>query len=85
MRSAMIKAAFCDDDIPALKEIRGFFDRYRRERNREIVHTAFRSPLDLLAEIERGTRFDVLFLDILMPGQIGIEAAAEIRGYDSNV
>ena len=81
----MIRAAFCDDDVSALNEMLGFLDRYRRERNREIVHTAFRSPLDLLAEIEQGARFDVLFLDILMPGQNGIEAAAEIRGYDRNV
>ena len=38
-----------------------------------------------MAEIERGTRFDVLFLDIHMPGENGIELAAEIRGYDRNV
>ena len=81
----MIRAAFCDDDVSALNEALGFLDRYRRERNREIVHTTFRSPVDLLAEIEQGARFDVLFLDILMPGQNGIETAAEIRGYDSNV
>ena len=38
-----------------------------------------------MAEIERGTRFDILFLDILMPGETGIDAAAEIRNYDDNV
>ena len=81
----MIRAAFCDDDVSTLNETLEFLDRYCRERNREIVHTAFRSPVDLLAEIERGAQFDVLFLDILMPGQNGIETAAEIRGRDSNV
>lgn len=81
----MLKAAFCDDDASALDEALGFLDRYRRERGREIAHTAFRSPVDLLAEIERGARFDLLFLDILMPGQDGIETAAEIRAHDSNV
>lgn len=81
----MIKAAFCDDDINALGEMQVFFDRYRRERNREIAYTAFHSSIELMAEIERGTRFDVLFLDILMPGENGIEAAEEIRRYDSNV
>lgn len=85
MRSAMIRAAFCDDDITVLREAQEFLDRYCRDKNLEIVHTAFRSSLDLLAEIERGARFDVLFLDVLMPGQNGIEAAAEIRGYDRNV
>lgn len=85
MGVAMIRAAFCDDDITVLSEAREFLDRYCREKNQGIVHTAFRSSMDLLAEIERGARFDVLFLDILMPGQNGLEAAAEIRGYDSNV
>lgn len=81
----MIKAAFCDDDIKALDEVQMFFERYRRERRQEIVYTAFRSPIELMAEIERGARFDVLFLDILMPGENGIETAAEIRAYDRNV
>ena len=85
MREAMIRAALCDDDVSALRETLGFLDRYRRERDQEIEHTVFRSPVDLLAEIEQGARFDVLFLDILMPGQNGIKTAAEIRGYDSNV
>lgn len=81
----MIKVAFCDDDINALGEMQVFFDRYRRERNRAIIYTAFHSPIEMIADIERGARFDVLFLDILMPGQNGIETAAEIRGYDRNV
>ena len=81
----MIRAAFCDDDVGALGRMQTFLDRYSRERRREIVYTAFHSPIELMAEIERGTRFDVLFLDILMPGENGIEAAAEIRVYDRNV
>ena len=81
----MIRAALCDDDILTLNAMQGFLDRYCRERNREIVHTTFCNPLELLSEIERGVRFDVLFLDILMPGQNGIETAAEIRRYDNNI
>ena len=81
----MIKVALCDDDISTLNGMREFLDRYCRERDREIVHTAFYSPLELLTEIERGVRFDILFLDILMPGQNGIDTAAEIRGYDGNI
>ena len=81
----MVKAAFCDDDIGALAEMQSFLDRYRREQSREIDYTAFHSPVELMAEIERGARFDVLFLDILMPGENGLEAAAEIRDHDRNV
>jgi YesN/AraC family two-component response regulator len=38
-----------------------------------------------MAEIEKGARYDILFLDVLMPGESGINAAAEIRNYDNNV
>lgn len=81
----MIKVAFCDDDISVLNELRVLLDRYRVDRNQEIEYTAFQSPLELLAEIEKGTRFDILFLDVLMPGETGIDAAAEIRRYDTNL
>ena len=81
----MIKLAFCDDDLSILSELRVLLDRYRVQRNQEIDYTAFQSPLELLAEIERGTRYDILFLDVLMPGETGIDAAAEIRNYDTNV
>ena len=81
----MIKIAFCDDDLSVLNELRTLLDEYRVERNLEIAYTAFNSPLELLTEIERGTRYDILFLDVLMPGETGIDAAAEIRNYDTNV
>lgn len=81
----MIRAAFCDDEINTLGETQVFFAQYRRERNREIVYTAFHSPIELMAEIERGTLFDVLFRNILTPGENGLETTAEIRAYDHNV
>ena len=81
----MIKIAFCDDELSVLNELRVLLDQYRVDRNHEIDYTAFQSPLDLLAEMERGTRYDILFLDVIMPGETGIDAAAEIRNYDSDV
>ena len=79
----MIKAAFCDDDLSVLNELHVLMDNYRVERNQEITYTAFHSPLELIAQIEKGMRFDILFLDVLMPGVNGIETAQEIREYDS--
>lgn len=81
----MIRLAFCDDDPAVLKELQDLLDGYCAERGCEMQYTAFHNPLDLLAEIERGISFDVLFLDVLMPGENGMEAAAEIRTYDRNV
>lgn len=78
----MIKVALCDDDLSALDEIRGLLDQYRVKRKQKIMCTAFHSFLELLAAIERGTRFEILFLDVLMPGGNGIRVAEEIRQYD---
>ena len=68
---------FCDDNLPVLHQLEQLFDQHRKQRNTELCHTSFHSPLELLAEIERGTRYDLIFLDVLMPGQTGIDAAAE--------
>ena len=81
----MIKVGFCDDDLSILNEINVLLDKYRVERNRDIRYAAFQSPLELLAEIEKGMRFDILFLDVIMPGENGIEVAREIRKFDTNV
>lgn len=81
----MLKIGFCDDDLNVLKELQVLVDRYRVEKNREIEYAAFQSSLDLLAELEKGVRFDILFLDVLMPGQNGMEAAREIRDIDTAV
>lgn len=81
----MIKLAFCDDERSELEHIGRLLDEYCAERNCAIDRISFQSPLELLAEIERGVRFDVLLLDMLMPGETGINVASEIRKYDTNV
>lgn len=80
----MIKIAFCDDDSSVLNDLHGLLALYRAEKNEELDDYTFHSPLDLINEIERGTQFDILFLDVLMPGQNGIDVATEIRNYDKN-
>ena len=81
----MIKIAFCDDDLSVLRELGALMDKYRVERNQDIVYASFNSPLELLTEVERGTRLDIIFLDVLMPAQNGISTAMEIRQYDTSV
>lgn len=80
----MIKIAFCDDDRTVLNSLHELLVLYRAKKNDNIDDYTFSNPLDLIAEIERGTKFDILFLDVLMPGENGIDVAAEIRNYDKN-
>lgn len=81
----MIKIAFCDDDMEVLHQMNELLDRYRVERNEDITYAAFQSPFELLTEIEKGIRPDILFLDVMMPGQNGMDVAKEIRQYDTNM
>lgn len=81
----MIKVAYCDDDLSVIDQINCLLNQYRAKCSQEIVYSGFHSSLELLAEIEKGVRFDVVFLDIIMPGEDGINLAKEIRQYDSVV
>ena len=47
----MIKIAFCDDDLSVLRELGALMDKYRVERNQDIVYASFNSPLELLTEV----------------------------------
>ena len=81
----MKKIAFCDDDISILQELQTLLDQYCADRDEEINCAMFHSPLELLHAVEHGTRLDILFLDVMMPAENGIDAASEIRKFDKNV
>lgn len=81
----MIKIAFCDDDVSVLDEIKALLEQYRVKRGQEIAYAVFQSSLELMTEIEKGVRFDALFLDILMPDENGISVAGEVRKYDTAI
>lgn len=81
----MRKIAFCDDEHSVLGELCKHMDKYQTERRELFEYRTFNSPIDLLTEIEKGVRYDILFLDVLMPGENGIEVAREIRQYDRNI
>lgn len=81
----MVKIALCDNECSAREELQTLLDQYNTQRRQEMDTTAYCSSLELLAAMDRGARFDVLLLGILLPGQNGIETAAEIRQHDRDV
>lgn len=82
----MIRIAICDDEAVQLEMLSQVLERYRAERCAEVEYTAFQSPLDLLHKLEQNKmEYDVILMDILMPGENGMEAAEEIRKLDRNV
>lgn len=83
----MARIALCDNDPADLEGLRLLLERYGARRGQEMEAAPFGSPLELIAAMERGVRFDLLLLDILMPGQNGIQTAGEIRqhGWETRI
>ena len=80
-----MKIAVCDDNSVFLQELSGLLNQYSESNRCYIEYTLFTNPLDLVSQIEKGVQYDVLFLDVFMPGINGIECAKDIRTYDNYV
>jgi CheY-like chemotaxis protein len=75
----MLRLAVCDDNIDELSRTAQLIDLYRAQKNIHCEYTAFSNGFELIAALEKGNRFDIYCLDILMPGFTGIEVAKESR------
>lgn len=79
-----MKIAICDDDSQELARISSFIDTYRRESKAPLAYKTFQSATELISNVSSGY-YSILLLDILMPGINGMQAAHEIRAFDSGV
>lgn len=72
----------CDDNIDELSNMVQLINLYRASRNFNCEFAVFPNGFELVSALERGKRFDIYCLDIIMPGFTGIDVAKEIRGFD---
>lgn len=76
----MINIAICDDNMEECKFIRNLLTLYaNRFQQYEIDIYEFSAPLELLTYISNKGGFDILILDIYMPGILGTEVARDLR------
>lgn len=80
----MLQIAVCDDEISQLSQIMQYINQYRTSRNLNCEYAVFTNGFELISAIEKGKKFDVYCLDIIMPGFTGIDVAKEIRAHDKN-
>lgn len=71
------KIAICDDESAHIEKIRTILFDYETDN--------YLSPTALLDAVSAGVRYDVLFLDIVMPRIDGISLARELRELDEDM
>ncbi|OPZ87852.1 MAG: Transcriptional regulatory protein YpdB [Firmicutes bacterium ADurb.Bin419] len=78
----MLQIVLCDDNIDELSTMVQLLNEYRSSKCLNCEYTTFSNGFELISVLEKGKRFDIYCLDIMMPGFTGIDVAKEIRGFD---
>lgn len=81
--TVIIKIALCDDDDRQLVQIQALLREYSAQHpGADLTVRAFSSGAALLEHVRTRGIFDVYLLDIIMPGENGIELGLGIRALD---
>lgn len=80
----MIDIAICDDDVTITGKMDEFICKYSKMNGVRIETEVFWDGNTLVNEINKGKRYDIIFLDIEMKHINGIQAAQKIREVDKN-
>lgn len=78
-----MKIAVVDDSREDAQHILTYLNQFQAEHNMIFQTTVFHASIDFLEEYHG--EYDVIFLDIEMPGSNGLEVAREIRSKDQAV
>ena len=79
----MLRIAMLDDNAEDIKLLQGYLARYQNEKHIRMQVISYTGSLDFIEEY--GAGYDVVFLDVEMPGMDGMEVAREIRQRDEAV
>lgn len=78
-----MRIAVLDDSFEDANRLEEYLHQFQKEKNVSFQIRIFHSSFDFLEEY--GDGYDLLFLDIEMPGSSGLEVAREIRAKDQTV
>ena len=81
----MLYIAVCDDNIDELSNMVQLIDLYRTSRHLNCEHAVFPNGFELISALEKGKRFDIYCLDIMMPGIDGFEFARNVRELNEDI
>ena len=80
-----MRIAACDDDVKFLQDLSALLNQYGEENHCGVEYKTYTNPLELVSQIEKGIHYDVILLDVFMPGINGIQCAKDIRRFDNFV
>lgn len=81
----MIEIAVCDDNASVVAGIEALLGDLASSRAVEIEIDVFYDGSNLSKHIENGKRYDIIYLDIEMKKENGVDTGRHIREYDENV
>ena len=80
----MLKIAVCDDSRELLEKVEKDLHEYESVRSTPVTVHTYTNAVDLLDGLKK-TDYDILILDIIMPGFTGMQAAHEIRKFNEEI
>ena len=75
----MVRIAICDDLQEQLELIRKAVQLYFQDKREPIEVFTYENAMDFVDAFEKKGNFDIVLLDICMPGLLGTDIAAEMR------
>lgn len=79
-----MRIAVCDDDEREINHLSELITEYQLSRGVSLDCHFFYNSVDFLCDVKCG-EYDLVLLDVVMPGISGIKAAQELREKDKNV
>ena len=75
----MLRIAVCDDEREILKELSAYLEEFQAKTKEDMKYRCFQKGKELLEEMRQGGLFHIVFLDIELEGENGLELAGNIR------
>lgn len=75
----MLRIAICDDMKDQVRLIHRAAENYFRKEDQEVIYKLYDNAFTFLDDVEAKVPFDIILLDIYMPGIMGTDIARQLR------